>query len=190
MKRIKIGILLTLIIVGGIVLISLWINLKERDVSKTKESSSKISGGGADMRMEKIHFVEDKHGQKTWELEADSVQQYQNQDLILLEDVKVTFYSKGEGTFSLTGKRGKIYQNSKNMELEGEVILTSSEGYRLKTHSISYNHLEKSVKSSDPVEIEGGQIQIAGIGMLVNMEKKTFKILRQVRTHLKGRKKA
>ncbi len=184
------GILVTMIIVGGIVSVSLWINLKERNGSDEKESPSTISVGGADMRMEKIHFIEDKHGHKTWELEANSVQQYQNQDLILLEDVKVIFYSKGEGTFSLTGKKGKVYQSSKNMELEGEVILTSSEGYRLKTHSISYNHLERSVRSSDPVEIEGEQIQMAGIGMLVNMEEKTFKILRQVRTHLKGRKEA
>ncbi len=59
------------------------------------------------MRLEKIRFVEDKHGQKTWELEAKSIQQYQDQNIMLLEDVKVTFYTKDGRSFILSGKKGK-----------------------------------------------------------------------------------
>jgi LPS export ABC transporter protein LptC len=71
----------------------------------------------------------------------------------------------------------------------GDVVLTSSDGYQLKTHSVSYRHLEKIVSTPDPVEIEGEQLRLTGKGMLVNMEAKTFKILGQVKTQLKGRKK-
>ena len=189
MKRIKIGILIAIILIGGIVFISLWANLRERKASESIEKIPKVSTGGADMRMEKIRFVEDKQGQKTWELEANSVQQYQDQNLMILEDVKVTFYSKEGQTFFLTGKKGKVDQSSRNVELVGEVVLTSSDGYRLKTHSISYRHSEKLVSTSDPVDIEGEQIRLTGIGMLVNMEAKTFKVLSQVKTQLKGRNK-
>jgi lipopolysaccharide export system protein LptC len=45
------------------------------------------------------------------------------------------------------------------------------------------------VSTSDPVEIEGEQIQLTGKGMLVDVEAKTFKILSQVKTHLRGKKK-
>ena len=189
MKRIKLAILIALILVSGTVLVSLWVNLRERRASEAVEKPPAVSTEGADMRMEKIRFVEDKHGQKTWELEATSARQYQDQNLMVLEDVKVTFYAKGGRTFFLTGKQGKVYQDSKNMELVGDVMLTSDDGYRLKTHSVSYRHLKKIASTPDPVEIDGEQIRLTGKGMLVDMEAKTFKILSQVKTQLRGKKK-
>jgi LPS export ABC transporter protein LptC len=189
MKRIKLGILIALILVSGIVLVSLWVNLRERKASEAVEKPPVVSTGGADMHLEKIRFVEDKHGQKTWELEAKSVRQYQDQNVMVLEDVKVTFYAKEGRTFFLTGRQGKVYQDSKNVELVGDVVLTSSDGYRLKTHSASYRNSEKVMSTPDPVEIEGEQIRLTGKGMLVNTEDKTFKILSQVKTQLRGKKK-
>jgi LPS export ABC transporter protein LptC len=189
MKKTKIAILLSIVLIGGIALVSLWANFRERKASEAVEKLPKVSTGGADMRLEKIRFVEDKHGQKTWELEAKSVHRYQDQNTMVLEDVKVTFYAKEGRTIFLTGKQGKVYQDSKNVELEGDVVLTSSDGYQLKTHSVSYRHSGKIVSTSDPVEIEGEQIRLTGKGMLVDMEAKTFKILSQVKTQLRGRKK-
>jgi LPS export ABC transporter protein LptC len=104
----------------------------------------------------------------------------------MLEDVKVTFYTKDGRSFILAGNRGKVEQDSKNMELVGDVVLTSSDGYRLKTHSISYRHASKKATTSDPVEIEGKEIQVVGRGMLVDMESRIIKILSQVKTRWKG----
>jgi len=189
MKRLKIVILISIVLIGGIVLVRLWANLRERRASEALEKLPKVSTEGADMRLEKIRFVEDKQGQKTWELEAKSVHQYQDQNIMVLEDVKVTYYAKEGRTFFLTGRQGKVYQDSKNVDLVGDVVLTSSDGYQLKTHSVSYRHLGKLVSSPDPVEIEGEQIRLTGKGMSVDMEAKTFKIFSQVKTQLKGRKK-
>ncbi len=189
MKRVKIAILISIVLIGGIVLVSLWVNLQERKASEAVEKPPVVSTEGADMRLQKVRFVEDKHGQKTWELEAKSVRQYQDQNMMVLEDVKVTFFGKEGRTFFLSGKEGKVYQDSKNMELVGDVVLSSDDGYQLKTHSVSYRHLQKIASTSDPVEIEGEQIRVTGKGMLVNMEAKTFKILSQVKTQLRGRKK-
>ena len=168
---------------------SLWSNLLERRSSEKMKKIPEVSTGGADMRLEKVRFVEDKHGQKTWELEAKSIQHYQDQNLMVLEDVKVTVYLKEGRILVLTGNRGKVHQDSKDMELVGDVVLTSSDGYRLKTHSLSYHHRDKIVRSSDPVEIEGEQVRLTGKGMLVEMENKTFKILSQVKTQWRGKVK-
>ena len=189
MKKAKFVILLSIVLIGGIVLVSLWANLRARKASEAVEKLPKVFTGGADMRLEKIRFVEDKHGQKTWELEAKSVHQYQEQNIMVLEDVKATFFTKEGRTFFLTGKQGKVYQDSKDVELVGDVVLTSSDGYQLRTHSVSYRHAAKIVSTSDPVEIEGEQLRLTGKGMLVDMEAKTFKIFSQVKTQLRGRKK-
>ncbi len=189
MKRVKIAILISIVLIGGIVLLSLWMNLRERKASEAVDKPPPISTRGADMHLEKIRFVEDKRGEKTWELEAKSVHQYQAQNMMVLEDIKVTFYAKEGRTFFLTGKQGKVYQDSKNIELIGDVVLTSSDGYRLKTHSASYRDSEKVVSTPDLVEIEGEQIQLTGKGLLVKTEDRTFKILSQVKTQLRGKKK-
>jgi len=189
MRKTKIVILLVIVLVGGLVFVSLRANLRARRASEAVEKLRDISTGGADMQLKKIRFVEDKQGQKTWELEAESVQQYQEQNMMVLEDVKVTFYAKEGRIIYLTGKQGKVYQDSKNVDLLGDVVLTSSDGYQLKTHSASYRHSEKTVSTPDPVEIDGEQIRLTGKGMLVDVEAKTFKILSQVKTQLRGRKK-
>ena len=189
MKRLKIAILLLIVLIGGIVLVSLRTNLRARKASEAVEKVRKATTGDASQVMEKVHFVEDKHGQKTWELEAKTVRLYQNENISVLEDVKVTFYAKEGRIIYLTGKQGKVYQDSKNVDLLGDVVLTTNDGYQLKTHSASYRHLEKIVSTADSVEIDGEQIRLTGIGMLVNVEAKTFKILSQVKTQLRGRKK-
>jgi len=189
MKKVRFAILIFIVLIGGVVLVSLWTNLKGRKALEEKDKPPEISTNGADTRLEKIQFVEDKQGRKTWELEAKSIHQYQNQNMMMLEEVKVTFYTKDGRSFILTGSQGKVYQDSKNMELVGNVILTSSDGYRLKTHSIFYNHLEKKATTSDPVEIEGAEIRLVGKGMMADMESKIFKVLHEVKTQWRGGRK-
>jgi len=186
MKKAKVAILILILLIGGIVLASLWMNLQGKKGSGEGESLAKTPQVDADMRLEKIRLVEDKHGKKTWELDAKAIQQYQGQNIILLEDVKVTFYTQDGRSFILSGNKGKIYQDSKNMELVGDVLLTSSDGYRLKTQSVSYQHENKQVTTSDPVEIESKEIQVVGTGMRVDMEAKIIKILSQTKTRWKG----
>jgi len=189
MKKAKIAILISILLIGGIVLVRLWVNLQERKASEAAVEIPKPSTGDASQELQKVHFVEDKHGRKTWELEAKTVRLYQEENISVLEDVKVTFYAKEGRIFYLTAKQGKVHQDSKDVELMGDVVLTSNDGYQLKTQSASYQHSEKTVSTSDPVEIEGEQIRLTGKGMLVNMDDKTFKVLSQVKTQLRGRKK-
>src|SRR4030043_1768316 len=111
MKKAKILILISIVLVGGIVLVSLWVNLQGKKASEEGGVVPKISTEGADVRLEKIRFVEDKHGQKTWELEAKSIQQYQDQNILMLEAVKVTYYAKDGRVFILSGDQGRVYQD-------------------------------------------------------------------------------
>jgi LPS export ABC transporter protein LptC len=189
MRKLKVAIAIAIVSIGLVVFVTVWANLRGKRVLEEGEVPAKVSTDGADTRLEKIHLVEDKHGQKTWELEAKSVQQYQDQNIMLIEEVKLTFFAKEGRYFVVSGNQGKIHQDSKDMELSGDVIVTSSDGYRLKTQSVSYRHSEKKITTSDPVEIEGDLIRLEGRGMFVDMEAKIFKVLSQVKTRWKGGRK-
>ena len=188
-RKVKFAIFISILLIAGFIFIRVWMNLRERKASEKEGEIHQISTRGADMQLEKIRFVEDKHGRKTWELEAKTIQQFQEKSIMILEDVKVTFYSKEGRTFTVSGNQGKYYQDSKDIELVGDVVLISSDGYRLKTNSVSYRDEEKKVSTSDPVEIEGELVRLIGKGMLVDMEAKTFKVLSQVKTQWRGGRK-
>ena len=143
MKRIKIAILISIGLIVLVVSLSLWVHYRGRKPPE-EVKLPKIAFEGADSRIEKIHFVEEKQGQKTWELEAKAMQQYQGQNVMILEDVKLTFFSEGwPNLYGYLESRGRSIRTRKTWNLEGNVVVTSSEGYRLKTHSMTYNHQEK-----------------------------------------------
>jgi len=185
MRRAKFIILVFIVLIGGIVAVSLWVNIEGRKALDKREKLPDIQIEGMESRLEKIQLVEDKEGKRTWELEAKSIQQEQDTKVLILEDVKVTYYSKEGRTFTVTGKKGKVNQESKDVEITGDVVLTTSDGYRLRTDSAAYTHQTRKVSTPDPVEIEGELVRLVGKGMLVDMEAQTFKILSQVKTHIK-----
>jgi LPS export ABC transporter protein LptC len=188
MRKAKILILILLVLITGGVLTCLWVNLREREASGEKEIVPAISTEGADMRLEKIRFVEDKEGRRTWELEAKLIRSYQDQNTMVLEDVTVTFYTKEGHSFVISGKKGTVHQDSKNIELVGDVQITSSDGYLLKTHSINYDHAGRKASTADPIEIEGKEIQLVGRGLQVDVEAKVITVLHQVKAQWKGGK--
>jgi LPS export ABC transporter protein LptC len=188
MKRIKIAILISIGLIVLVVSLSLWTSYRGRK-SVEEMNLPKILIDGADSRIEKIRFVEEKEGRKTWELEANAMQHYQGQNVMILEDVRLTFFSKDGRTFTVTGKQGRVSQDTKDMELVGEVVVSSSDGYRLMTHSMAYTHQGKKIRTQDAVELDGDQLRLKGRGMIVDMEAQTVSVLHEVRTQWKAGKK-
>jgi LPS export ABC transporter protein LptC len=168
-------------VIAGSIAAVIWFNLHGKKGSGAQEEP-RVTAEDTKMNLEKVHFVEDKAGKKTWELEAQSVQQYEDQNLLILRDVKVTVYTKEGRSFVISGKEGRVHQDSKDAELSGNVILTSNDGYQLRTQSVAYDHRMKKVTTPDLVEIQGDQIRLEGKGMVVDMEARTFRIMNQVKT--------
>jgi LPS export ABC transporter protein LptC len=181
MRKAKLVLLVTIVLIAGIITAFIWLNLQGKRGSRSQEEP-KVTAEDTKMNLEKVHFVEDKGGKKTWELEAQSVQQYEDQNLLVLRDVKVTVYTKEGRSFVISGREGRVNQDSKDAELSGNVTLTSSDGYRLRTQSVAYDHQARRVTTPDPVEIQGDQLRVQGKGMVVDMEARTFRIMNQVKT--------
>src|SRR4030042_5383100 len=104
MRRFKFAIFSSILLSGGIGLFRFWSNRKQ--VSKKGDRLPPMLNEKADKCLEKIRFVEEKHGKKTWELEAKSIQQYQDQDLMLVEEIRLTFYTDKGRWFTLSGREG------------------------------------------------------------------------------------
>ncbi len=179
----KIKLLLVIFLVAAVSAIgaSIYINsMMSKGLSGTVVRSSK-----ADIRIEKARYVETKNGRKEWELEADSAQYFKNDNLTVFGNVKVVFYSQKGVNYTLTGREGKLRNDTKDMDIAGDVTVTSTDNYRLKTDSLKYVAANRQISTKDKVFFTGPNITIEGIGFLADMITERVYISANVRTVVK-----
>ena len=81
-----------------------------------------------------IHLVENDENKKSYELFASEATGTSDAQWVL-KKVKVRFYSENELSFSVMGEVGEIDGTTKDMIVRGEVLTTSTNGYKFKTDS-------------------------------------------------------
>ena len=179
MKR-MIKLILVIFLVAAVFAVGtlLYINNKiQKGLHGTLVKSNK-----ADIRIEKARYTETKDGQKEWELEADSAQYFKNDNLTAFENVKVIFYSKNGANYTLTGREGRLRNDSRDMDIVGNVVVTSTDNYQLKTDSLQYIAGVRQISTKDRVFFTGPGINIEGTGFLADMVTEMVSVFANVRT--------
>jgi LPS export ABC transporter protein LptC len=171
--------LIGLIILGslGVVVFFVWQALAP--VSGEKDSPAKPDAA-ADLKLNRVHYTE----MKEWELEAESAVYYREKEIIVLEKVRGTFYGKNQESYVLVGERGRFNTQTKVIEVYDGVKIDSSHGYHIRTKSLQYRADQRELTTSDPVEIKGPDMQVEGVGMVVELNRECLKILGGVTTTL------
>jgi len=173
--------LLRLLIVGSLVVVGLaiWLHLAP---SPEDRAPSPQPGTSADLKLDRVHYTETREGVKEWELEAASAAYFKEENLILLERVKATFFGNNEESYVLVGTKGRFNTQTKLIELYEGVKIDSSEGYHLRTQSLKYLADKRELSTTDPVEMSGPDLHVEGTGMVVELERKRLRVLGGVTT--------
>jgi LPS export ABC transporter protein LptC len=138
----------------------------------------------ADLELGNLLLTEEKEGAILWELEAKIAQSYKKGKRTLLEDLKVTFHSQDGRVVTLRGDRGRIDEKTRDMEVDGGVVVTSSDGLRLQTDSLQYHHSRREITTDAPVRIEGRGAKISGVGLVMDLATERISILEEVETSI------
>jgi LPS export ABC transporter protein LptC len=145
----------------------------------------KEANTAADLTLQDIHYVETKGKKKEWELRAKSGQHFREADFTTLEDLAVTFYGDQGRIITLKGNKGSM-KEKKEIKVWGDVVITSSDGYRVATNSLRYDREQQQITTEDPVMLEGKGVEVTGVGLVVDLKTKKISILRKVQTVIKG----
>ncbi len=170
-------------VVAGYILFKAHVD-EEEIIPEVKEVQKGVAAT-ADLTLEDIHYVETKGKKKEWELRAKSGQHFRQDDYTTLEDLTVTFYAEGGRIITLKGGKGSMKERKK-IEVWENVVITSSDGYRVATNSLRYDNEKQQISTEDPVVLEGKGVQVKGVGIVVDLKTKKISILRKVRTVIKG----
>jgi len=95
----------------------------------------------------------------------------------LIDDgAKVDFYKNGSYSSTLTGKSGKIFDNSKDVEVYESVRLVSEDGSVLTTERLYWVNKTQRIKSDDFVHITTKTDDIKGYGFEADQNLKNYTI--------------
>lgn len=141
----------------------------------------------ADVGLDTMHYVETKDGQREWELEAVSARYFKDENLTMLDRVKVVFYHKKGITYTLEGREGRFKNDTRDVEVRGDVVITSSEGYQLKTDSLKMVSGGKEISTEGRIVLKGPRLDAEGVGLLIDREAERLTVLNNVKVILKGK---
>ncbi len=139
----------------------------------------------ADLEAGNVFLAEEKEGNVLWELKARMAESFRKDNQTLLKDLKVKLYNQGGRVLTLTGDRGKINEQTRDIQIEGGIVVTSTDGLCLKTQSLRYNHSQREITTDDPVEIDGRGVQTTGVGLRLDLANERISILRDVKTFIR-----
>jgi LPS export ABC transporter protein LptC len=130
--------------------------LAEGEKSKDpKKSDSDANKTETQQKALGVHLVESQKGNQDWELFAESAENSQGKGAWQLKNVKVLFYNNETVDFTVTGERGTLNSDTKDMKIAGHVITKSANGYTFESESVSYIAAQRLIQSLDPIKMIG-----------------------------------
>ena len=138
---------------------------------------------GADQQIKVFHYVStDAQGAKQWELKADKVNYFHENKMAGFEQVHITFYSRKQDgrVFTIRSDTGLLNTETQDFELTGNVVGTTSDGYKFRTESLNYTADKHQARTDKKVFLEGEEFDLEGIGMVMNLQEEKFHLLKNV----------
>src|SRR5258708_38564263 len=127
------------------------------------------AASNADYRLKQVHLQEQGRDGSRWQLDAEYSETFEEQNKTTMKKVtvKVDQPSKGDQasrSWTVTGDEGDLNQETKNVELRGNVVLISSDGLRLETDRLRWDAEAQRAWTEDPVVIYRAGAVVRGTG--------------------------
>jgi len=137
----------------------------------------------ADVSLSRVSFVQSENGVKMWELNAEQVQLFENQQTAVLKKISVVVKNENGTPVTLSGDSGKMDMEGKKFLIHQEkqpVTITWGNGYTLKTSELHFASQEKMIASDHEIKISGAGISMRGDGVKMSLDRSEMTIIGNV----------
>jgi LPS export ABC transporter protein LptC len=119
-------------------------------------------------------------------LKAQYIAYYSQKGLTIIDSgAVVDFFKDGENVSTLTGKRGIVHDDTKNIEMQDSVKIKSVDGNELITPKLLWTNKTRRVSSEEYVKITTPKEIIEGIGFESDQDLKNYTIYKVTGTFSK-----
>ncbi len=147
---------------------------------KEEHGVLKVLSEKVDLQIKDFHYTEVGDPDLTWEINADTARYIKKDEVTLFEKIEVKlFFSNGE-IYTVTGKKGSLHTDTKDMDISGNVVAVSDKGGRFETDSLNYIHGNETIHTKDVVKMARPGVRVKGVGMNLSLRNKKITLLSDV----------
>ena len=147
----------------------------------------KLSGSGAsgelpDSEVEDFTVTETDSGQTQWTLYAKQAATFTARDLVTARTLRIDFFGPDQRkTSTLVAREGELYQRTHDMVARGQVVLQTTEGWRMSTEELTFSNKQNLILSDRLVRVEKEGSVLEGVGFQSDPNLEHFEFRENVR---------
>jgi len=154
------------------------------DVVKPK-NALKILPEHIDLQIKDFVYTEVGEANSKWEVKADTAQYIKKQDLAIFEKVRAKLTTADGKTYVMTGDKGQMLTDKKDVEITGNVIIISDSGDRFSTDYLKYSDAQRKLYTDAPVVMENKRMKLKGVGLTIYMDTGELNLSSMVKARIK-----
>jgi LPS export ABC transporter protein LptC len=140
-----------------------------RSISDKPKNILKILPDHVDLQIKDFIYTEVGEENSKWEVKAQTAQYHKKENLALFDRVQIKLTTAEKKVYVMTGDKGQMLTDKKDIEIRGHVVIVSESGDRFITDYLKYSDAEKKFYTDAPVTMENKKMKIKGIGLTLFM---------------------
>ncbi len=136
----------------------------KNDIDDKPKNVIKILPDNVDLQINNFIYTEVGEDNSKWEVNAESAKYIKNQNLALFDRVKIKLTTSEGKVFIMTGDKGQMNTDKKDIQIKGNVVIISDKGDRFTTDYLKFSDAEKKAYTDAPVAMENKKMKIKGTG--------------------------
>jgi len=129
------------------------------------------AASSADFRIKEAE-VEEESGGVRWRLRAEQALVFDEERRTSLRRISVKVFER-DRSWTIVGDEGDLFQKTSNVEIRQNVVLTSSDGFRLETSVLRWQGAERRLWTDAPVRMSRDGAVIDGAALEVRIGDET-----------------
>ena len=174
----------TIIILSILVVVLVVVVAAIRLVSDKPKNILKILPDHVDLQIKDFVYTEVGAANSKWEVRAQTAQYNKKQNLALFDQVQIKLTTEEKKVYLMTGDKGQMFTDKKDIEIKGNVVIVSDSGDRFTTDYLKYSDAEKKFYTDAPVFMENKKMKIKGKGLVLFMNTGELNLLSSVKAKI------
>ncbi len=171
-------------VIAFVVLLIVVVTIISINKAKAK-NILKILPEQVDLEIKGFVYTEVGENNSKWEVKADNATYQRKENLAIFDRVKIKLNASDGKVYFMTADKGKMLTDKKDIEINGNVVITSNEGEKFTTDYLNYSDAEKKFFTDAPVTMENKRIKIKGTGLTLFINKGKLNISSMVKAKIK-----
>lgn len=114
------------------------------------------------MEYEGNTITEEKNGVKLWEMSADKIKIDSVTQLAEFDKIDGKFFQDDGKVLKVTANKGVYNQQTKDIHIEGEVVLYDADGAKLTSKNLDWSNKEETITATEDVKIFREDVRATG----------------------------